>query len=170
MNVVDLHNFKGIYKISDNGIVYKVTSNGLIELKQSVSNKYLKVVVGRRRRPVHRLVLESFTEASDLHVNHIDGNKFNNNLNNLEYCTPLENNRHAVKTGLCINRNSSKKFYSIEDISNIRSMISAGYTNKEICGIYRLSDQSLRNIKYRRTYADNTEVSKYCKRACHRNE
>lgn len=51
---------------------------------------------------VHRAVIESFIENKEekLIVNHKDGNKLNNNLDNLEYCTYSENTKHAVNTGL----------------------------------------------------------------------
>lgn len=48
----------------------------------------------------HRLVLLAFTGPSDLFVNHKDGNKINNKLENLEYCTKSENGLHAYRTGL----------------------------------------------------------------------
>jgi hypothetical protein len=44
----------------------------------------------------HRLVLEAFVGQSDLHVNHIDGNKTNNFIGNLEYVTQTENMQHAI--------------------------------------------------------------------------
>jgi hypothetical protein len=51
---------------------------------------------------VHRLVAMAFVEgfSSGLHVNHIDGDKLNNDRSNLEWCTQSANNAHARDTGL----------------------------------------------------------------------
>lgn len=49
---------------------------------------------------VHRLVAEAFLSDRDETVNHIDGNKLNNTLVNLEWVSYSENNSHAFKLGL----------------------------------------------------------------------
>lgn len=46
----------------------------------------------------HRLVMLAFVGKSSLEVNHIDGDKGNNQLSNLEYCTHKENQSHARET------------------------------------------------------------------------
>lgn len=55
---------------------------------------------------VHRLVAINFLENLNNYpqVNHIDGNKYNNNTNNLEWCTRDYNMQHAFNTGLCKKR------------------------------------------------------------------
>lgn len=69
-------------------------------------NGYLLIGVcdsGHTKRVfVHRLVAETFLENSDNKptVNHIDGNKTNNSVSNLEWATYKENRDHAVRTGL----------------------------------------------------------------------
>lgn len=59
---------------------------------------------GRRKTlKVHRLVLQTFSPIENMDkmdVNHKDGDKENNELENLEWVTHLENIRHAIETGL----------------------------------------------------------------------
>lgn len=69
-------------------------------------NGYLLVRISKnghtKRVFVHRLVAEAFIENPDHKptVNHIDGDKTNNSVDNLEWATYKENRDHAVRTGL----------------------------------------------------------------------
>jgi len=68
------------------------------------------------KRYLHRLIAEHFIPNSEpeikTQVNHIDGNKLNNNLDNLEWVTPSENIKHAWDTNLRpYNRKLSKEEY-----------------------------------------------------------
>ncbi len=60
----------------------------------------------RKNKRIHRLMMEAFVPNPEgkAHVNHIDGNKLNNTLTNMEWATPKENSQHAVKLGLCDER------------------------------------------------------------------
>jgi hypothetical protein len=105
LNVIykDIVNFEGQYFISNTGIA----KNTRKELKtHRINSGYLclKFTVNGKRTNhlVHRLVAEAFIPNPDnkREVNHIDGNKLNNNVCNLEWVTSSENKLHAKNTGL----------------------------------------------------------------------
>ena len=74
----------------------KILSPG--EIKK---NGYLIVYLRKDGKPhrfyVHRIVAEAFIGKSNQDVNHIDGNKQNNNIKNLEYCSRSENMLHSFR-------------------------------------------------------------------------
>ena len=101
---------ENLYEASSNGDIRSVkraTTKGVI-LKQYISpkNGYAHVSIciknRSRTRRVHVLVAEAFfgERAKGQQVNHIDGNKINNAVKNLEYCTQSQNMKHAYQTGL----------------------------------------------------------------------
>lgn len=93
---------------------YEVSSEGRIRnsktgriMKTSVNGRGYEQVCLRKNKiqinkRVHRLVADSFYDGdhNGLDVNHIDGNKNNNHISNLEFCTRKENIDHAFETGL----------------------------------------------------------------------
>lgn len=92
------------YEVSSNGRVRNKVTNRM--LKPSNVRGYHRVVLcdetGHYPKSVHRLVADTFYDGdhSGLEVNHIDGNKSNNFIANLEWCTSGENRKHAFETGL----------------------------------------------------------------------
>lgn len=95
------------YRIRDNGSVYSMYEAKLIA-PATTHDGYLSVslTLDSTDKPtsflVHRLVGEAFIdkEESRSFINHIDGNKKNNGVSNLEWCTHIENIHHAYATGL----------------------------------------------------------------------
>lgn len=101
------------YQVSSYGRVHSIKRD--IILKPYYDNwRYPRVDLrnenGRRPRSVHRLVAEAFVPNpyDKPQVNHIDGDKDNNSVDNLEWVTVSENARHAVATGL----NDHSKYHS----------------------------------------------------------
>ena len=96
--------FEG-YMISTDGQVKNIKTGKILK---GFKNKkgYLQVPFyknGKRIQPyIHKLVAEAFIDNPEnkTQVNHIDGNKTNNNVNNLEWCNNRENQIHAIKNHL----------------------------------------------------------------------
>lgn len=87
---------------------------------------------------VHRLVLATFRPVSnmtELDVNHINGNKLDNRLDNLEWCTRSQNIRHSYNNGLqkkVTNIHGSFRVLDETDFDVIRDLHHRGYLDKEI--------------------------------------
>ena len=120
----DIVGFEGWYQISNLGRVkslkryvkHNYGGDRVVEeriIKQTIENRkngygYMRTSlakgsIGKQVRVnTHRLIAEAFIPNPDnkKFVNHKDGNKLNNSLDNLEWVTPKENVDHARKTGL----------------------------------------------------------------------
>ena len=92
---------------------------------------------------LHRLVAEAFLgkPADSNEVNHLDGDKSNNHVSNLEWTTHSQNLQHAVRHGLTT-RNALKP----ADVKMIRKLIADGVSRKEIASCYGVSLSAISHI------------------------
>lgn len=94
------------YQVSNLGHVRSYKNGQLNVINGWIQNTgYKTVTLNNKKYSVHRLVAETFIHKPKGKnvVNHKDGNKLNNNIKNLEWCTLKENVQHAYKTGLMDN-------------------------------------------------------------------
>lgn len=101
----DIPEYESIYEISNYGKVRRKDSNYILK-NQIKPNGYFYVTLSKnkvtKKKYIHRLVAEAFlpNPKNLAQVNHKDGCKANNHINNLEWCTQQENLLHAKKHGL----------------------------------------------------------------------
>ncbi len=146
METKRLHEFlpmiKDYYTINTEGQVFSDNS-GLMKTRNKSGTDYQIInfqLINNKKKTfrLHRLVLMAFKPIENmdtLEVNHIDGDKTNNRLENLEWCTASENQQHAFNTGLQKPRRGSKSNFSKlleEDIERIFELKRQGYTQQEI--------------------------------------
>ena len=101
----DIDGYYGIYQISDDGLVLNTKRGRLRKPRLDKDGYYfltLHLDKKRKRESVHRLVAAAFLPNPNQCpvVNHKNGIKTDNNVNNLEWCTVRENNLHAIHLGL----------------------------------------------------------------------
>lgn len=137
-----LPNIKDLYTINDNGEIFSDIS-GKMKTRNKGNTEYqiinFMTQEGKKKTyRVHRLVMMAFKPIEDmdnLEVNHIDGDKKNNALSNLEWCSASENQKHAFQTGLQQPRKGEKSNFSKltqADIDKIFELRNLGWLQKDI--------------------------------------
>ena len=99
----DIKGYEGLYQVSDDGHVRRLLKNDRTKPVKNREGLYLSVSLSkkskRRSYNIHRLVAEAFLErpVGATEVNHKDGNKWNNDISNLEWVSQRENMLHAMQ-------------------------------------------------------------------------
>lgn len=94
---------------------------------------------------IHRLVAMTFISnpSGKSQVNHIDGNKLNNQVNNLEWVTPSENIQHAYDTGLIDYYSKDHHFKTVYQFDKQGNLIGEFYNGMEAGRMLNISNASI---------------------------
>lgn len=167
---MDIKGYEGLYKINDNFEIesldrYKTNQKGNkifikgIILKQFLDNWGYKQVYlyknGKKKTiKVHRIIAEAFIPNPEHKetVNHINGIKTDNRIENLEWCTNKENFNHAIKNGLVVHYGENNKLAKLTDnkVREIFKLRKSGMTHINISKIFGVSRPVISNILARK--------------------
>ena len=127
----------GRYTVYEDGRVFSHISNKFLspDMVQGYKQYSLYIDGKQVRKKAHQLVARCFIPNDDPKknmINHIDGNKLNNTISNLEWCTAYENNKHARDTGLNnVSESDSKRWEDPEFRKKTSENISKGLLKAE---------------------------------------
>lgn len=138
------------YSVSDEGFV-RNDKTGKILKPVPTKNGYLRVGLNGKLYRVHRLVADAYISNPDNYeqINHIDGDKTNNRVSNLEWCTCSQNIIHAYKNGL--------KTIDYENIKEPKPILQLSLDGKVINRFDKMIDVN-KKLGY-----DVSNITKVCK-------
>ena len=165
MQLTPVAGYEGRYSITRDGEVWShpyTTSNGKkrkgLWLRPATSiYGYRQVVLtkpdkSRHTLSIHRLVATTFLgDGTGLQVNHKNGIKADNSVENLEWCTQLENMQHAHRTGLISHRSLSQ-----EQVREVRDLLESGLKQITISRQLNLEQSLISKIKTGAIYKEVT--------------
>lgn len=148
------------YLISEDGQVYSLHKN---TLRKPVLTKhgYLRLFIHTNQNivscSIHRLVAETYipNPENKPEVNHINGVKTDNRVENLEWVTSKENKTHAISNGLydsVIGENHCFSTISDDTAKKICQCLEDGMRNKDIANMFGVTKDMIANIKAGRSY------------------
>lgn len=140
---------------------YEITRDGKVINKQTGhmlapqpnGKGYLRVSIGKKLMFIHRLVAEKYipNPENKPQVNHKDGNKLNNCVDNLEWVTNQENRNHAVDNDLQVTgEKCSWAKLTEENVKEIRA--NPGYENEYWARKFKVSRSTISDVVNYRTW------------------
>lgn len=136
---------KGEVRNTKTGRILKQTLSKFGYLTLQLSDKHFNAKNHRKKFFVHRLVAFVFIHNPDpehkIQVNHIDHNRTNNFVNNLEWVSPLENQEDCSQFGTQANR-----ILTEEQVEEICKRLENGERPKDICKDYGVKEMAIKKI------------------------
>lgn len=165
--------YEDLYKVSNFGRVKRVKIGKGVMIDRIMTPElfrggYLRVTLSNRkpkRFVVHRLVARAFIGEPPTpkhEINHINSNRTDNRVENLEWLTPLENMQHARKFGglaLQKGENHPMAILNWESVRNIRQMIKEGETQRSIAKMYGVHYSTIHLIKANKHWTENNSLT-----------
>lgn len=165
----NIKGYEGLYQVSNLGNIKSTDrkierSTSVMKLKSKPMSQYIGnngypmvslCINGEcKRYLVHRLVATVFltNPLNKAYVNHIDGNKQNSNLENLEWSTPRENSIHAHKNGLANVGRGERQHSAKLNVDKVKFIRESSKTIKELAMMFDVSKQAIRNVKMKRSW------------------
>lgn len=149
------------YEITRDGQVINKT-NGHVLKPQPNGKGYLRVSISKKLCFVHRLVAEKYIPNPNNYeqVNHKDGNKLNNSVENLEWVSNQQNRNHAIKNDLYIH-GSKCPWAKLNEDDVIYIRTHNHLSNEILAEKFNVSLSTIRDVKNYRTWK-NVKVEKIC--------
>lgn len=117
---------------------------------------YVLVAIKRKGYRIHRLVAREFLGEipKGKQVNHKDGNKKNNRLDNLEYVTPSQNIQHSYRTGLCksVGERHYRSKLTESDVIEIRKKWEEGESQETLSSTFKVTRSCITYVVRRKTW------------------
>lgn len=156
--------FNQKYMIDEQGKIWSPYRGGKYLSPAPTTKGYYRIVLqtteGRKTFQLHRLVLATFSpidNMEDFEVNHKDGDKSNNNLDNLEWCQGSYNVRHSLETGLKIPARGTQvggnKLSEEQVLEICQLLIENNLSLSEIGEKYGVSKHCIFDIKRKKSWA-----------------
>jgi hypothetical protein len=156
---VDAVGYAG-YIVTHAGCVYSTNNRRLVQLRPGVKPGGYQFVGlncggGRKYEMVHRLVAKAFIPNPDdlPEINHLDGDKLNNSVENLEWCDRSANQRHMVAM-LGIAAGGGKHPHCKLVPEQVREIRALNGRYRDIAVVYGVSAQTVCNVKRGSQYGD----------------
>ena len=148
----------GEYEASSDGEIRNAKTKHILKQFKGKDGYMRTQIAGKINKTVtvHRIIAMTFIEPIEgkEFVNHKDGNKSNNCVENLEWVTNQENRNHALINGLhlCGDKCSYSKLSSKQVLEILELIRDNEYTIKEIAEKFNVSRATITDIKLNRTW------------------